>query len=194
LTLRDNSKKILKRGQRVFRVIAWQKIKIHIINSTAHTEKNPEKKSVLFSKMRIFFSQNDHSFLSNRRIIRRFEKKNDHFEKKSSFSRKVQIFFSLFFAVQRKGSANKGHIVYLILVMPRLINLFKTVLKMKINIFNKPLKWQYPFFWNIDKYWSSNRHLRFLQLKYVPYFWICTGWHKKEAWILLFSSISSPFV
>jgi len=57
-----------------------------------YTAKNPEKKSVLFSKMRIPPPQNEDPFLSNRRIIRRFEKKNPHSEeKKSSSSRKGQI-------------------------------------------------------------------------------------------------------
>jgi len=55
---------------------------------------------IFFSKW-AFFSRNEHFFSSKRRIIRRFEKKNVHFErKKSSFSRKGQIFFSLFVAVQ----------------------------------------------------------------------------------------------
>jgi len=63
------------------------------------TAKNPEKESVLFSIMRIFFLKMSFFFLKTANNSPFWEQKCSFWEGGSSFSRRGQIFFSLFFAV-----------------------------------------------------------------------------------------------
>jgi len=68
------------------------------------TAKNPERKSVLFSKMSGVFSKWAF-FSSNRRIIRRFEKKTAHFEKNILiFQKRTDFFLTIFCSVYNEDS------------------------------------------------------------------------------------------
>jgi len=61
-----------------------------------HTAKNPEKKSRPFLENEDFLSQNEQFFLSNRRIICRFEKKMLIWRKILIFEKWTDFFLTIF--------------------------------------------------------------------------------------------------